>query len=48
MTSTLIGIIICAVLFALYGLVRDYGCTGGSCGSCSGSCERNQRHAHND
>jgi hypothetical protein len=46
--NTLIGIIVCAVLFALYGLVREHGCTG-SCHGCStGSCARTERHAHND
>jgi hypothetical protein len=41
------GIAIGAVLFALYGLVRNYGCTG-SCNGCSNSCDRHERHAHND
>jgi len=45
---TFIGIIICAILFALYGLVRTYGCNG-SCQSCStGSCARPARHAHHE
>jgi len=47
---TILGIVICAVLFALYGLVRTSGCTGsGSCHGCStGSCARSERHAHHD
>ncbi len=44
---TIIGIIMCAVLFALYGLVRNYGCAG-HCHGCSNACARSERHAHND
>lgn len=39
MNSTLLGILICAALFALYGLVPHRGCTG-HCAGCTGSCGR--------
>jgi len=36
-----LGVIICAVLFALYGLVGHRGCTG-HCAGCTGSCGRHE------
>jgi len=43
--NTVIGIVICAVLFALYGLVRHYGCAG-HCEGCSNACARSERPHH--
>jgi len=40
-----IGIIICAVLFALYGLLKPRGCTG-HCTGCSNSCDSFKGHNH--
>jgi len=37
--QTALGIIVCAILFALYGLVGPRGCTG-HCTGCTGSCGR--------
>ena len=45
--ATIYGIIVCAVLFALYGLVRNYGCAG-HCHGCSNACASHERHPHND
>lgn len=47
MLKSLLGIVIAAVLFALYGLVRNYGCVG-HCHGCSNACASHERHAHND
>ena len=47
MIDGLYGIAIGALLFALYGLVRIRSCAG-HCTGCSNSCERNERHVHND
>jgi hypothetical protein len=44
---TAIGIVMCAVLFALYGLVRGHGCAG-HCEGCSLSCKRFEGHQPND
>ena len=43
--QTALGIIICAILFALYGLVGHRGCTG-HCTGCGNSCERLKGHNH--
>jgi hypothetical protein len=45
--QSVIGIIICAVLFALFGLVRPRGCNG-QCAGCTGACERHERLDHHD
>lgn len=45
--NTILGIFVCAVLFALYGLVRNHGCVG-HCHGCSNACARHERHTHND
>jgi len=37
--QVVIGIGICAILFALYGLVQYRGCSG-HCTGCGNSCER--------
>lgn len=37
--QAIFGIIACAVLFALYGMVRHRGCTG-HCAGCTGACGR--------
>ncbi len=39
MSTTLIGILLCAGLFVLFGLVPYRGCTG-HCAGCTGSCGR--------
>jgi len=39
--QTLLGVVICAILFALYGLVGNRGCTG-QCAGCTGSCGRHE------
>lgn len=48
MTTTLLGIVAAAALFALFGLLHhDKGC-GGSCGSCAaGSCIRKESSHEN-
>jgi len=47
MLSTVIGIVMCAVLFALYGLVRSHGCNG-HCHGCSNACVLHERPSHHD
>ena len=47
MLSTIIGIVMCAVLFALYGLVRHHGCAG-HCQGCSNACVFHERPLHHD
>ena len=37
--QNVLGIIICAILFALYGVVRHRGCTG-RCAGCTDACGR--------
>jgi hypothetical protein len=46
--STLIAILVCAALFAVFALarIRHTDC-GGSCGSCTHACSRGEEdHAH--
>jgi hypothetical protein len=43
----LIGILVCALLFALYGVVQHRGCTG-HCAGCTGACGRAERLDHHD
>lgn len=43
--QTFIGIVICAVLFALFGLVRHRGCAG-HCTGCNSACGRFERESH--
>jgi len=45
--QSILGIIICAILFALYGVVRHRGCTG-HCAGCTGACGRAERLDHHD
>jgi hypothetical protein len=47
MMSTLLSIVICAILFALFGLVRYRGCAG-HCEGCTSSCDRLKRVDHHD
>lgn len=43
MTSIAFGVIFCALLFIIFGLVRPRTeCTGGGCGSCGGVCHRHE------
>ena len=44
---SVLGIIICAILFALYGVVRHRGCTG-HCAGCTGACGRAERLDQHD
>jgi hypothetical protein len=39
--TSLLGIIICAALFALFAVVRPRGCTG-HCTGCTSACERHE------
>jgi hypothetical protein len=41
MSQTVVAIVLCAGLFALYGLVPHRGCTG-HCAGCTGSCGRHE------
>jgi|CXWL01.1.fsa_nt_gi hypothetical protein len=47
--QTVIAIALCALLFALAGVLRQRGCNG-RCAGCAGSCERHEadgdHHAH--
>jgi len=43
--KTLLGIVICAVLFALFGVVRHRGCTG-HCTGCGSACGRFEGESH--
>lgn len=45
--QTILGIVICAILFACFGLVRPRGCTG-QCDGCNGACGRDERLDHHD
>jgi len=49
MTQAVLGVLLTAFLFALYGLLPHRGCTG-HCAGCTGSCGRNEddgeTHAH--
>lgn len=45
--QSILGIIICAILFALYGVVRHRGCTG-HCTGCTSACGRAERLDHHD
>ena len=47
MTDALIGIAICALLFAAFGLVPHRGCTG-HCPGCPGTCGRYKEEHPND
>lgn len=38
--TTILGILACAALFALFGVLRQRADCGGSCGACGGHCER--------
>ena len=38
--TLVLGITACAVLFALFGVLRQRADCGGSCGACAGHCER--------
>ena len=43
--EAILGIIACAALFALYGMVRPRGCTG-HCAGCVGDCRRHTDGDH--
>lgn len=45
--STILAIGTTALLFALFGLVRQRGC-GGHCGGCSNSCSHYTGEHHDD
>ena len=45
--NALIGIVICALLFALYGFVKQRGCNG-HCAGCLGACGRSEGTDHHD
>lgn len=47
MKDIIIGVVICALLFVLYGLFPHRGCTG-HCAGCTGSCGRYQGEDHHD
>jgi hypothetical protein len=41
--STLFGVVLCAVLFIIFGLVRPRtDCNGSGCGACGGACHRKE------
>ena len=42
--TTVAAILVFAVLFAAFGLVRQERRCGGSCGACVGACERLSDH----
>jgi len=39
--TSLLGILICAILFALFALAGPRGCTG-HCAGCTGACGRHE------
>ena len=39
--QSILGIVICAILFALYGVVQYRGCSG-HCTGCTSSCDRHE------
>ena len=47
MKEIIIGVVICAALFMLYGLLPHRGCTG-HCAGCSASCWRFKGDDHHD
>ena len=47
MSQTIVAIVLGAILFAGFSLVRYRGCTG-RCAGCSGSCGRREDHTEGD
>jgi len=47
MTQAVLAVVICAVLFVVYGLLPHRGCTG-HCAGCTGSCGRYKEDLHDD
>ncbi len=47
MKETILGVVICAVLFVVFGLLPHRGCTG-HCAGCTGSCGRYKEDIHDD
>ena len=47
MKETILGVVICAVLFVVFGLLPHRGCTG-HCVGCTGSCGRYKEDIHDD
>jgi hypothetical protein len=45
--ETILGVVICAVLFVVFGLLPHRGCTG-HCAGCTGSCGRYKEDIHDD
>ncbi len=45
--ETVVAIVICAILFAVFGLVQQRGCAG-HCAGCTSACGRFERHEHHD
>jgi hypothetical protein len=45
--ETMVSVVVCAVLFALFGLVRHRTCAG-HCEGCTSSCGRLKRLDHHD
>jgi hypothetical protein len=48
MWESVLGILICGALFALYGLVRQKGCNGHCAGCLGASCGREERPHYHD
>jgi hypothetical protein len=42
-----LGVVICAALFVVFGLLPHRGCTG-HCAGCTGSCGRYKEDIHHD
>ncbi|MBK5255158.1 MAG: hypothetical protein JJE39_03920 [Vicinamibacteria bacterium] len=45
--ETVLGIVICAILFALFGLARPRSCAG-HCAGCTSACAGFERHDRHD
>ncbi len=47
MREIILGVVICAALFVVFGLLPHRGCTG-HCAGCTGSCGRYKEDIHDD
>lgn len=47
MSDTVLGIVLAAILFVIYGLLPHRGCTG-HCAGCTGSCGRREEGDDHD
>jgi hypothetical protein len=47
MSQLIIGVVLCAALFVLHGLLPHRGCTG-HCAGCTGSCGRYHEEHHDE